>query len=333
MNYEKSETRKMIYRERTSLEDFHLLDDTTLNAFMFERIQRTMTKYMSESILLNIFNNAYYITTAILMEKFPIIHIYEFNSVAFSAAGVGHAFQGYYAAITMAMVCNNLRILDNKYLKGGKDELLLTKISEYFHMDNAFGPSSSGTENYKIHHFFFDNLLDVLELGKHIMYPSDFEPLNKATAPMNNILSTNNDGDCQQLQAIIDKQKSQIEKLHAENAIIPQLQQKVSELQKQLSEKQMEIETIEIPRQKIRIELLNFLFKKLGCDVAWMTKNRKVSALARVYAAIMGHNNPKALCSDVGRVTYIERPKELDSEIKEINTLLRVINEDWKIEL
>ena len=137
----------------------------------------------------------------------------------------------------------------------------------------------------------------------------------------------------EQLQAVIDEQKSQMEKLQAENAIIPQLQQKVSELQKQLSEKQPEIETIEIPRLKIRIELLNFLFRELGYDVEWMTKKRKVSALARVYAAILGHNTPKSLCSYVGRVTFNERPKELDSEIKEINTLLRVINEDWKIKL
>ncbi len=137
----------------------------------------------------------------------------------------------------------------------------------------------------------------------------------------------------QQAQTIIDEQKAQIEKLKADNALIPQLQQKVAELEKQLSEKQSEEETIEIPRQKIRIEMLNTLFAKLGCDTEWMTKNRKASALARAYAAIMGHKNPKALVPDVGKVVYNVRPPELDGEIDKVNKLLQDINNDWKIEL
>ena len=133
------------------------------------------------------------------------------------------------------------------------------------------------------------------------------------------------------LQTIVDEQKEQIEQLQAENAHIPQLRHKVTELEKQLSEKQSDEEMIEIPRQRIRIEILNFLFAKLNCDIKWMTKNRKQSALARVYAAIMGHNNPKALIKDVGKVVYDERPPELNGEIDKVNRLLQDINIDWKI--
>ena len=92
-------------------------------------------------------------------------------------------------------------------------------------------------------------------------------------------------------------------------------------------------ETIDSPRLKIRIALLNLLFGKLGYDSEWFTKNRKRLPLARVYAAILGHNHPRGFELDVGKVTYIERPKKLDAEIEEINKLLQVINPDWKIKI
>lgn len=136
-----------------------------------------------------------------------------------------------------------------------------------------------------------------------------------------------------QLQSIIDEQKEQIEQLKAENVIIPQLRHKVAELEKQLSEKQSDEEMIEIPRQKIRIEMLNLLFSELGFDTAWITDNRKKSAVARVYASILGTNNVKGIKDDVGKATYVERPPELAKEIEATNKLLQDINNDWKIDL
>ena len=119
--------------------------------------------------------------------------------------------------------------------------------------------------------------------------------------------------DLQQAELTIEEQKKEIERLKQENE-----QQK---------------EKVNIPRKRIRIEMLNFLFAKLGKDTDWITKNRKALPLARVYAVIMGVEKPNGIRDDVGRVVYNEHSEELNRDLEEINGYLQNIDNDWRITL
>ena len=55
--------------------------------------------------------------------------------------------------------------------------------------------------------------------------------------------------------------------------------------------------------------------------------------MSRIYATILGLNNPKGITNDVGKVVYSKRPPELDDEVSDTNKLLQAINTDWKIKL
>ena len=126
--------------------------------------------------------------------------------------------------------------------------------------------------------------------------------------------------DLQQAELTIEEQKKEIERLKKE---IERLKQEI-EQQK---------EKVYIPWKRVRIEMLNFLFAKLGKDADWITKNRKALPLARVYAVIMGDENPNGIRDDVGRVVYNEHSEKLNKDLEEINGYLQNIDKNWRISL
>ncbi len=145
---------------------------------------------------------------------------------------------------------------------------------------------------------------------------------------------------------IIEQERGERDRLQKEveqrEADVKVLKKQVSSLQKELAEKTQKSDepteeeqdtSIETPRQKIRIELLNYLFAQLGYDTKWIKENRKTMAMSKIYAAILGLNNPKGIANDVGKVVYSKRPPELDEEVSKTNKLLQAINTDWKIKL
>lgn len=107
MNYTNQEFKKQIYKDRTRLEDFGVDKQGTLNATIFDRIQKTGVCDWddAEEHLLTCFNNAHYIMALICKEKFPRLHVKDFTEVARD----GHYYrQMYYEALTMGIVYNYL---------------------------------------------------------------------------------------------------------------------------------------------------------------------------------------------------------------------------------
>ena len=105
------------------------------------------------------------------------------------------------------------------------------------------------------------------------------------------------------------------------------------EAEDELMNSEMTEDTIIELRQKVRIEVLNFLFAKIGYNTAWIKANRKQTAMSELFAAIMGLKNPKSIYEHIGRVQYAQKPQDLDVEIAEVNKLLQGINNEWRIAL
>ena len=73
--------RKLIWADRNNIDDFFVDDSGSLDNIMFERIGRSMICNWSNAAeyVLEMYNNAYYITTLILMEKHPILYFSSYN--------------------------------------------------------------------------------------------------------------------------------------------------------------------------------------------------------------------------------------------------------------
>lgn len=429
--------RELIWKDKADLDNFKVDIPGSLDALMYNKIANSWICKIdgANEYVLSIFNNAYYITTLIQMEKRPELYLRRYLNIAESAGGGNNSYGGYFGEMTMALVYNYLRASNNTYLWGENPpppetpNPLLRGINDYYeersrddtswnsdtsclYFENLL--SFSGIQNYKMDTNPFRprnilyllkkedaytllNGLDYVEerimrigivskcIGcynllieslrrsniqrlentlRHLEERRDWlasgqasgsqvleqdscssddwddcwedvideDQLIPSTQPMpvqepqfgpsneemERVSSAKDDS--QQMQLIINEQKNKIDKLTTEN----------NQLKKELSEAN---QTVEIPRLKIRIELLNMFFRELGYDTAWFTKNRKRLPLARVYAAILGHNKPSNIKEDVGKVIYVERPKELNEEVAEINKILADINNKWEIKL
>ena len=78
--------RELIWADRNNIDDFFVDDSGSLDNIMFERIGRSMICNWSNAAeyVLEMYNNAYYITTLILMEKHPILYFSSYNDISMS---------------------------------------------------------------------------------------------------------------------------------------------------------------------------------------------------------------------------------------------------------
>ena len=78
--------RELIYYDRLSIDEFNVDDRESFNYEIFEQIMRLFcidpTKEETESLILKIFNDAYYILTMVFLEKRPVFRIKRFQSIA-----------------------------------------------------------------------------------------------------------------------------------------------------------------------------------------------------------------------------------------------------------
>ena len=175
MDYTKPEIRPLIYQNIEEIDLFDINDATALDAEMFHRIEYSeiVTFDGADKYILDIFNNAYYITTLIMMEKHPVlfyrkyINIAEHTGSAYKDIYHKNTLYQYFSAMVMAMVCNYLRLLDDNYCH--KNNLILL-IMDFFEKEpdqqTLNGPYS----------LFSENTIDVDELSRYHVKKECFKP-------------------------------------------------------------------------------------------------------------------------------------------------------------
>ncbi len=154
--------RKLIYEDRANLEDFFVDQTGTLDAIMYEKITKSdvCTFLDAAERLLDCYNDAYYITTIVLMENRPSLYVARYLDIVYSKYDKRGCTR-HFAALTMAMVYNYLQT-DKRYQD--KDNALLKYIWNY-HVKYYNDKQIDGEARF----FFFDNVLPLIDVKKHEM--------------------------------------------------------------------------------------------------------------------------------------------------------------------
>jgi hypothetical protein len=165
MDYTKI-SRYLIYQDKKDIEYF-VDNEESLDNLMIQNIEDTAFVHLpgAPEYVLEIYNTAYYITTLILLEKRPILHLSSyFNIAGHIAAAPGHqnSFHKLFECISMAMICNYLQVLQPKQLDY---DVFYSNIEDYFRRYD-----STYTEH------FFHILLDEMTVHDYVVYPDRFLP-------------------------------------------------------------------------------------------------------------------------------------------------------------
>lgn len=161
----------LIYKHKDEITDFRVEYPKNIDALMFDKIQDTMIVELEggPEYVLKCFNSAHYITTLILMEKFPKQYIADYLKIAYNTAGENHTYRRYFGAFVMAMVYNYLRLYNKSYQDS--ENKLLNGIrnhfnSKYFFTDWDFDAQA----------LFFMNILPPYEIEEYKIELEDFRP-------------------------------------------------------------------------------------------------------------------------------------------------------------
>ena len=123
----------------------------------------------AEDYVCKIFNNAYYITTLVLKEKRPNLHVADYIGIAdgmLLELDDLHSRHRYFLAMTMALVYNYLNAMNFKAI--GKERLLKT-IWDYF-VHQFSDQDRDGQARF----LFFRNVLNDAEVHKWRVWPERF---------------------------------------------------------------------------------------------------------------------------------------------------------------
>ena len=110
----------------------------------------------------------------------------------------------------------------------------------------------------------------------------------------------------------------------------------IDELKSELESLRQEDEMEDSPEEvelKIRIEVLNLLLREAGYDTKTIKEKRLNIKMTKLYHLILNKGTESLLKKCIGKVTYKRKPDGIDEKVKEINSLLGKINNDWKIQL
>lgn len=143
MDYTIQEIRPLIYKDKKDIDCFDINGENSLDAEMLHKLELSdiVTLDGADKYILDIFNNAYYITTLIMMEKHPLhyfrkyITIAEHTGSAYYDIGERNTFYKSFSMAIMAMVVNHLRLLDKQYLS--KNNQLTKRILDYFSISHV----------------------------------------------------------------------------------------------------------------------------------------------------------------------------------------------------
>ena len=129
MNYSKL-PRQLIYTNRLSLDEFGVDDEKTVNGVIFDRISSIdglQSRYVDmEKSLLDIFNDAYYICTLIMVEQRPALRFSDFERIAGSDMSAT-ARRGNTVLSMVLYIINHIDGSLNRYQKAARE-----RITDYF---------------------------------------------------------------------------------------------------------------------------------------------------------------------------------------------------------
>lgn len=154
--------RKLIYRERDSLNDFGVKDSDSLNGRLFQLLsEQFLATNGAKTLLLQCFNNAYYLCTIILLEDIPHLWVdkYEENLLKMKVQWNNDA-----CAASFALAYEMLQVSEPKYQK---DSLLLKAIYHRFKYGDWNGVVAAQT---------FYKLIDRVEKSGILLSKNEFAP-------------------------------------------------------------------------------------------------------------------------------------------------------------
>lgn len=167
MDYTIQELRPLIYKNRKDIDKFDINNAQALDAEMLRKIESSEIIKLDAAnrYILDIFNNAYYITTLIMMERHPVhylskyILIAEHTSSAYDDIYQKNSWFRSFSAIIMAMVNNFLRLLDDQRFT--VNNIFIKQLNSHFN-DIGNHYTSDELRSFQLYNDFIlnDNLKD-----------------------------------------------------------------------------------------------------------------------------------------------------------------------------
>lgn len=177
MDYTKQEFRPLIYKDKEDIEEFDINDEKSIDAVMLKQIEGSVIIELdgANEYILDVFNNAHYITTLIMMEKHPVhffrnyITIAEHAGSAYYDINEKNTYHQYFSAFTMGMVHNFLRMLDDKYNES--NNIFINTLTKHFNrLFNSTGLDSEGGS------LFFEIIAQIHKLKEYHIDKQSFTP-------------------------------------------------------------------------------------------------------------------------------------------------------------
>lgn len=146
--------RELIYKEKTSLKDFGVSNEMTIEHRFYEGLlRRPSIKDCSKKreTILRIFNNAYYLCTLILMDEDPRLTIDKYREIAENSTRTID-WVNHFAPMTMALVYLELKGCRQECACELRifDKFLLDNIYEYYRDWDTKGASEGKADFYEL---------------------------------------------------------------------------------------------------------------------------------------------------------------------------------------
>ena len=156
--------RRLIYKERTSLNDFGVDISGSINHYLFSQMRRMTLLRCGDAkdIALKCFNNAYYICTLIQFEEFPDLCMDKYEKLLLPEM-IPFPKDVYQAS--MALVCILLKSYDDRYKQ--KDDPVIESIYHW---------TSSNKWAGSLYHKSFTDIIETCNPEGYILEQDAFTP-------------------------------------------------------------------------------------------------------------------------------------------------------------
>lgn len=322
MDYTNPEVRSKIYKERLSLDEFENDVLGKLNEVLIHKIGTTEVAKQTnaEQYTLDIFNNAYYVTTLILTTKRPELHLGAFLKISWTGTwGDEYPLKCHFGAITMGMVSLYMYLCKPFYWEQ-KGCVLRTQMEERHTAIYGDDKYDQMLDQFYGDRFFLmakrdKYVADWFIEGKPLISPSD---ACKVFAPH---LEASDRGSVSENEVV-------------QNAMIEKLQKRIVELEELLQPVEGFNEN-----QKVRIELARQLMMKAGMDDNILDKHGNKKKAAQVISTLLGieNNNKRGnkaqTCATFLSENKHELPQRYKKDVERLNTLLSELGIDILMEV
>lgn len=158
--------RSLIYKDRTSLNDFGVQNKGSMNNFLFNKMRKLTLLHCgnAKEIALQCFNNAYYICTLIQLDEFPDLSMDKYEKKLMEVI-IPFPEDVYQAS--MALVCVLLAAYDDKYKQ--KDDPVIESIHLW---------TSSNKWTGSLSHKSFDDIMKTCNTDRFFLHQGEFVPRN-----------------------------------------------------------------------------------------------------------------------------------------------------------